>query len=305
MTIAKVSVIIPAYRAARTIGRAVASVLAQTRPADEILVIDDGSPDDLSSALGAYEGQVTLVRKCNGGAASARNFGMDRARGEFIAFLDADDYWEPQKLERQLNVFEAHPGLGLVASLYFEEQPGESRVPRGAASDVFVNRVLTAGQDALMEIVRRVWISTVLARWSVVDELRFTPGLEPAEDRDMWIRLAARRPVYVLGHHLATAVLEPGSLSRSSVERDRANMLRVIRQHQNLLTASQQRAWETSLFRAWAADHLGKDDPGRALWPAWQRFCRQPLAVEAWYVVTKCLLRAAAKAGPWPRCAVS
>src|SRR5262245_13313488 len=116
-----VSVVIPAYRASGTIGRAVVSLLHQTRTPDEILVVDDGSPDDLAAALAPYCDRVTLVRKENGGAASARNLGIDRSRGDLIAFLDADDYWEPTKLERQLSIFRRHPEVGLVASRFYVE----------------------------------------------------------------------------------------------------------------------------------------------------------------------------------------
>ncbi len=89
------SVVIPACRAAHTISRPVDSLLAQTRLPDEILVIDDGSPDDLEAALSRYGDRVTLIRKSNGGAASARNLGIERSRGELIAFLGADDSGNP------------------------------------------------------------------------------------------------------------------------------------------------------------------------------------------------------------------
>src|SRR5258706_15592076 len=96
-----ISVVIPAYRAAKTIGRAIASVIAQTHGVLEVLVIDDGSPDDVSAATERFGAAVTVIRKENGGAASARNLGIERARGDWIAFLDADDYWHPDKLKRQ------------------------------------------------------------------------------------------------------------------------------------------------------------------------------------------------------------
>src|ERR1700728_1366179 len=101
-----VSVIIPYYRAQETIARAVRSVLTQTYPPSEIIVVADGSPDDPSEELKGFGSAVTLIRKRNGGAASARNSGIDHAQGEWIAFLDADDHWEPSKLERQLAVSE-------------------------------------------------------------------------------------------------------------------------------------------------------------------------------------------------------
>ena len=91
-----VSVVIPAFRAAHTINRAIDSLMAQTRLADEIVVVDDGSPDDLAAALSAYGERVTLIRKVNGGASSAES-GHRAVPGELVAFLDADDYWEPQE----------------------------------------------------------------------------------------------------------------------------------------------------------------------------------------------------------------
>src|SRR6266849_2125713 len=113
-----VTTIIPAYKAAKTIGRALESVFAQTRLPDEILVVDDGSPDDLAGAVASYGSRIRLIRKPNGGAASARNRGIDEAQGDLIAFLDADDTWESTKLERHLQVFQRHPEIGLTASRY-------------------------------------------------------------------------------------------------------------------------------------------------------------------------------------------
>ena len=99
-----VSVIIPYYRASRTIARAVESALGQTVRPHEILIVDDGCPEDAARATKQFGSSVKLIRKSNGGVASARNLGIEHAQGEWIAFLDADDYWEPSKLERQLAV---------------------------------------------------------------------------------------------------------------------------------------------------------------------------------------------------------
>jgi glycosyltransferase involved in cell wall biosynthesis len=129
----RVSVVIPAYRSAGTIRRAVDSVLAQTHAAAEIIVVDDGSPDDQAAVVErAYGPRVSLLRRENGGAASARNAGIDRATGSYIAFLDADDYWEADKLALQLALFDRHPELGFVAGAILEEIPGEPRGDRPA-----------------------------------------------------------------------------------------------------------------------------------------------------------------------------
>ena len=110
----KVSVIIPAYNAEKFIGEAIESVLNQTYKNIEIIVVDDGSKDNTYHIVKQNFGnQVKLIRKKNGGVSSARNMGVKNAEGEFIAYLDADDYWLPQKLEIQLRCFEKFPECGL------------------------------------------------------------------------------------------------------------------------------------------------------------------------------------------------
>ena len=92
------SIVIPAYEAAPVIGRAIQSALAQTQPAKDILVVDDGSSDDLASALLPYSNHVRLLTSPHVGASGARNLGVGHATGDFVAFLDADDELEPEFL---------------------------------------------------------------------------------------------------------------------------------------------------------------------------------------------------------------
>src|SRR5262249_40387408 len=161
-----VSVIIPAYRAAGVIGRAVASALGQTRPPDEILVVDDGSPDDVTAALTPFGDHVRLVRQPNGGASSARNRGLDETGGEPIAFLDADDYWEPDKLRRQLDVLALRPEVGLTCSRFYDQVPGQARTPaRGGDRELFERVLEPRGPETLL-VAKRVWTSAVLFRRS-------------------------------------------------------------------------------------------------------------------------------------------
>jgi glycosyltransferase involved in cell wall biosynthesis len=290
-----VSVVIPAYRAAGTIGRALESVLGQSSPPREIVIVDDGSPDknELRAALGPYGDHVALIRKLNGGAASARNLGIERSQGELIAFLDADDYWEPTKLERQLDVFSRHAEVGLVASRFFHQEPGQPRVDfpqvpddRQFGSFQEDRLVMCSGQEVLSTTMR-VLTSTVIVRREALGDERFVSGLEPAEDRDLWARLVASRPVYMLSDRLATAVLEPGSLSRSSVDVDFGNMIRVVRRNGTLLKSGELRNWERVFFRLWASCHLGGGRPQAAMMPAWQRLRREPLSIEGWWIMLK------------------
>src|SRR5918993_2695584 len=112
----RVSVVIPAYNAAPLIGAALDSVFSQSFTDLECIVVDDGSRDErqLLEALAPWRDRIVYVRQENGGPAKARNTGIARARGELIAFLDADDEWLPEKLSRQVAFFERHPETGLL-----------------------------------------------------------------------------------------------------------------------------------------------------------------------------------------------
>ncbi|HEV3447230.1 MAG TPA: glycosyltransferase family A protein [Gemmataceae bacterium] len=294
MTQPTITTIIPAYRAAGTIGRALDSVLRQTCRPEEILVVDDGSPDNLAAAVRPYGERVTLIRKSNGGAASARNLGLDRARGELIAFLDADDYWEANKLERQLAVFARHPEIGLTCGRWFTQEPGAAPSAPPACTEADFDRVLAVTGTRAFLVATEMWTSTILVRRNVVGTNRFISGLEPAEDRDLWVRLVSAAPVYMSSAPLATYVQEPGSLCRTNVDRDYGNMMRVVRRHTGLLGKHGVRHWETETFRKWAARYLGGGQPGAALKPAWNRLRRQPWSPEGWWV----LLKSSLLAGP-------
>jgi glycosyltransferase involved in cell wall biosynthesis len=106
-----ITCIVPVFNGERYLGEALDSILVQTyRPLD-IVVVDDGSTDGTARVVAAYEGQVRSIFQANTGPAAARNRGLTLARGEFIAFLDADDLWHPAKLARQMARFEARPEL--------------------------------------------------------------------------------------------------------------------------------------------------------------------------------------------------
>ena len=109
-----ISVVIPTYNRAREVGAAIESALAQTRPALEIIVVDDGSTDETPDVLARYGQRIRVVRQVNQGVSAARNAGIAAARGDLVAFLDSDDVWLPRKLELQAARIEADPGLGLV-----------------------------------------------------------------------------------------------------------------------------------------------------------------------------------------------
>jgi len=111
-----VTALIDTYNYGHFVEEAIESVLTQEYPADrvEILVVDDGSTDDTAERVKKYGSRIQYFSKPNGGQGSAFNFGFERAKGEIVAFLDADDYWLPDKLSEVSRAFEEHPGTGLV-----------------------------------------------------------------------------------------------------------------------------------------------------------------------------------------------
>ncbi len=118
-----VSVLIDTYNHERFIERAITSVLEQDMPMDgiEILVVDDGSTDRTPELVRRFEPRVRLIRKANGGQASAFNFGFAQAQGEILATLDGDDWWAKGKLRRVLETLEANPAVGIVGHGLYEE----------------------------------------------------------------------------------------------------------------------------------------------------------------------------------------
>ena len=123
-----VSVVIPTYNYGRFIKEAISSVLDQTRPPSEIIVVDDGSTDETASVVGAFTEAVRYIRQDNAGVCAARNRGVSESTSELIAFLDSDDTWEPANLEKQVARFESDEEIGLVhcAIREFDGETGET-----------------------------------------------------------------------------------------------------------------------------------------------------------------------------------
>jgi glycosyltransferase involved in cell wall biosynthesis len=115
-----ISVIIPVYQGAKTISQAIDSVLNQSFKDYEIIVVDDGSTDNLNGVLNKYGEKIKLIKQMKSGVSASRNNGIKNSSGELIAFLDADDIWLPNKLAQQVKMFDANPHLGVVfGNVYF------------------------------------------------------------------------------------------------------------------------------------------------------------------------------------------
>lgn len=124
----KISVVIPTYNYGRFVGDAVSRVLGQTLQAGEVIVVDDGSTDETEAVVREFGDRVRYVRQENQGVCAARNAGVKMSSGDYIAFADADDVWEPTKIEKQLAKFADDPLIGLVhcGMREFDRETGET-----------------------------------------------------------------------------------------------------------------------------------------------------------------------------------
>jgi glycosyltransferase involved in cell wall biosynthesis len=203
-----VSVVIPAYNYGHFVAEAVDSALAQTYANREVIVVDDGSTDDTRKRLAAYGDRVRYLYQENRGLAAARNAGIRAARGEYVALLDADDVWHPQKLELQMAYLAAHPEVGLLGAERTKERP-----PRWPAVDRAAGlaaRVVTLEQ--LVVCSRFGPSSVVIARRCFEAVGHFDPALRSVEDRHMWVRIALRFAVHKLDSVLWWYRVHEGSM---------------------------------------------------------------------------------------------
>jgi glycosyltransferase involved in cell wall biosynthesis len=160
MTAFSVSCIVPVYNGERFLAAAVESILGQTRPPLEVIVVDDGSTDRTPEIARSFRPPVRVIRQANAGPVVARNRGVAESRGDFIAFLDADDLWHPEKLARQLERFERRPELAYVAALvqnfWEDEVAGERERMSAHARAAPIPGYVTGAM-----VIRRTWMEQI------------------------------------------------------------------------------------------------------------------------------------------------
>lgn len=226
-----ISAIIPCFNAERTILRTLASVRRQTYQPIEIIAIDDASHDGTLRLLREQEasGVRVVARAQNGGAPAARNSGMEAARGEFLAFIDSDDEWHPEKLERQMRVLQANPGMVLIGCWV------ETVAPDGTRSKVNAHREPPRGHEAWRIMLHHSFYnpSALIARTDVTRKIGGfdTTLLAGHEDQDFCIRLALEGEVGFVDAVLVTMHELPDSLSRTHISREHETVLPMILGH--------------------------------------------------------------------------
>lgn len=200
-----VSAIIPAHNAEATLGRAIESVLDQTYPLIEIIVVDDGSDDDTAKVAFSFGEKVTLVRQKNAGVAAARNRAIAESSGPLVANLDADDRWAPEKIHRQVQVMQSKPNIGALGTNRIRVRmgcPDKALAPREGKTtkivfkqQLFRNHVCSA--------------SMMMRRDDLETHKGYDENLCGMEDYDLWLRFIAsgltvatlQEPLYYFYEH--------------------------------------------------------------------------------------------------------
>lgn len=269
MTTPLVSVVIPAFNAARWIDRTIASALAQTHRALEVIVVDDGSSDDtadLVARVAAQEARVRLIRQPNGGVARARNAGIDAAHGAFIAPLDADDLWAPDKIAMQVAALDAAGPSAALAYCWFRRIDEADQLTGASSYPRVEGRVYH--RHLLWNFISNG--SSPLVRAEAARNVRYDPALRDAgnqgcEDYLFQLGIARRHAFVCVPRFLVGYRVVPGSMMQSG-----ERMLRSHLQMFGIAAADappsarpilRRRRGETALT---LAGHLARRGDGRA-----------------------------------------
>ncbi len=195
-----VAVIIPTFNRAAFLPKALDSVLAQTYPPAEIIVVDDGSLDETIEVLDRYQGNIRILHLDeNRGVSFARNRGIEAARSRWIALLDSDDYWQPEKLKRQVEYHRVHPGLRISQTDEIWIRGGRRVNPRRKhtkpAGHIFkVSLPLCLISPSAVMFEKTLWTEVG----------GFDENLPVCEDYDLWLRITRAYPVGLVNEALVT-----------------------------------------------------------------------------------------------------
>lgn len=237
-----VSVIIPTYNRSKTLGDAMASVLSQSWTDIELIVVDDGSMEDVEPiVLGFHDPRVKFFRRPkNGGAGAARNSGIALERGSFIAFHDSDDLWLPGKLERQMQLMATlGPAYGVVTGpkiLYGRDQKFSFGAGKAAVAPDPATRLVVGG-DTLQHLLMDNRISlqnTLFRRNCYPGDVWFDPMARANEDWEFAVRVARNTDIYEDTIPVVLGFMSADSISRNK-RRECTGLIRILKKNKDVL----------------------------------------------------------------------
>lgn len=241
MTVQKtdtISVIIPTFNRAWTLKRAVDSALAQDYPHREIIVVDDGSTDGTRELLAEYKDNIRVLVQENKGVSAARNFGIRESQGSFIALLDSDDAWEPDKLSCQAAFFQANPGAMIC-------QTEEIWIRKGKRVNPKKKHKKPSGM--IFEPSLKLCLvspSAVMMRKQLFDQKgMFNETFPVCEDYDLWLRISHDTPVYLVDAPLTVKTGGHGDQLSASHSQDKYRIQSILNLiESNVLFSDQEQA---------------------------------------------------------------
>lgn len=275
-TTSGISVLTAAYNAESTIEATLASAMRQSRPPDEIVVLDDGSTDRTAAIVAGFGAPVVLHRQANAGVATARNVLLRLARNDWVAFLDSDDLWHPRYLEQQCRAMARFPeavayytGFESIGAVDAWE-PDPEQMPDDSVQLIEAKTVLQRYQEASGFLLPSFSVISRGALLNKLGENPFPANISTAEDAYMWYALALSGPFVESSARLGAYRLSAGSLS--------SNRLRAYRQRtvalEHLVTLHEQIAPSdmrsiaadalSSTYRQYAKHLMGAGDTGEA-----------------------------------------
>jgi glycosyltransferase involved in cell wall biosynthesis len=289
-----VTIIVPVYDQIDYLKVAIDSVIRQTYLAIEVIVVDDGSPVDPWQIVAPMSNRVVFLRTSNGGQAAARNFGADSAKGEYLLFLDDDDFLEPDAVEALITAVRRSPGARWAAGrINYVDESGR-RLDRVHPS------VLASGNVYCRMIEQNLMVtpSAVLVYAGLMHEVGgFDESrcVHMADDYDLWLSLAKGSPLAAVNRPVTNYRLHPLQLSRTRPTDHACAVLEVLRKHRALAEASAWPAFDRSIARncrelgdmyyvgeridearaAWR--EAKRSDSSLPRWPMWVRFAKTRL----------------------------
>ncbi len=258
----KVATIIAAYNAQEYIHSSVSSALEQTYPNIEIIVVNDGSTDNTSEILDRFGERIRVLDQENSGPGPSRDAGIANTDAEFIAFLDADDIWLPEKIHKQMLIMKQHPDVVFVGSSPWRIDSAGNRIKKDPDPPFIPDRPVDLHRPLLtLGNLRGLGPSGCLIRRSAYEE---AGGFKDvfAEDYELWIRISALGKFFLISEPLYYYRVHKGSLTHSDVTREFRCEIDILNMHRDKYNFFSRNRRLSLIHYKWADSLVYRNEPG-------------------------------------------
>ncbi len=249
-----VSVVIPVFNAAKFLRETLESILCQTYRQIEIIAVNDGSTDSSTDILNEYAERVQCIHQANQGVAVARNVGVKKSLGSYVAFCDADDLWFPRKLEWQMEIVKRHPGVGVVGG-FMEEIDEQGRILESYQRHLdLYDKPMNLKQALLME-GNLISMSTSIISKGVFEGIGgFQHGRKDirAEDFDLWIRASEETEFYLPSQYMGQYRVLKNSRSHGSLRKEYGAQFQLLRIYRGEYSPEHYKIRKARIYAEWA-----------------------------------------------------